>query len=492
MPVRLADATLSSLPAAVARPRYDRARLTPGIVHIGLGNFHRAHQAFYLHRLMQEGLALDWAIIGAGVKDYDRVLRQKLVAQDCLTTLIELDNEDISAEVIGSIIDYVPVEPGNRPLIAQLADPGIRIVSLTVTEGGYFIDPVTGGLATTHPEIRHDIDHPDTPCTAFGALIAALRQRRDAGHPPFTLQSCDNLQGNGTILRQTVAALAAKTDPGLADWITTRCSFPNSMVDRIVPATGTRVQDLARTLGIDDRIPVAHESYCQWVIEDDYGAGRPPYERVGVTLTEDVHNHEMMKIRILNGGHQIIAAPGELLAADTIADCMAHPSIRGLFRHVAIAEIAPHLHPVPDTTPESYIDLIERRLANRNIVDTTRRVAADGATRHAGFLHPILRDALTRDMPFAGLALAEACWARMCAGTREDGTAIEPNDPQWPELNTVALAARTHPPLWLEQGRIYGSLAHHPELVTRFSAWLDLIWNRGVAAALHAYSQSMT
>jgi len=492
MAVRLSNATLKSLPADVAIPRYNRADLTPGIVHIGLGNFHRAHQAWYLHRLMQEGLALDWAIIGAGVKDHDKVQRRKLADQDYLTTLIQLGAEEVSAEVIGSIIDYVPIESNNRPLIARMAEPDIRIVGLTVTEGGYFVDPATGSFAENDPEICHDIEHPDSPCTAFGALVAALRQRRNAGHQPFTLQSSDNLQGNGTILHQTVVSLARRTDPDLADWITAHCTFPSSMVDRIVPATGSRERDLVMALGIDDRVPVTHESFCQWVIEDDFCAGRPDWERVGATVTDDVRSYEMMKIRILNAGHQIIAAPGELLAAATIAECMGHPAIRSFFRRVAAREIAPHLRPVPAMTPQSYIDLIDERFANRNIIDTTRRVAADGATRHAGFLHPILRDALAKDMPFEGLALAEACWARMCAGTREDGTTIEPNGPHWSAMHTVAAAARSHPSLWLEQERIYGSLAHHPGFAARFAQWLDVIWNRGTAVALQSYIGAAT
>ncbi|MCY4258995.1 MAG: mannitol dehydrogenase family protein [Rhodobacteraceae bacterium] len=490
MAVRLSNATLTSLPADVVIPRYDRARLTPGIVHIGLGNFHRAHQAWYLHRLMQEGLAFDWAIVGAGVRDYDRTQRRKLADQDCLTTLIQLDAEGISAEVIGSIIDYVPIESGNRPLIARMADPAIRIVGLTVTEAGYFVDEATGRFAENDPEICHDIEYPDTPRTAFGAIVAALRLRRDAGHRPFTLQSSDNLLNNGAVLRQTVVSLARRADPDLADWIAASCAFPNSMVDRIVPVTGVRERALAASLGIGDLAPVTHETYCQWVIEDNFCAGRPDWERVGATLTSDVRSHEMMKIRILNAGHQIIAAPGELLGAATIADCMASPAIRSFFRKVAAAEIAPHLRPVPGMTPQSYIDLIDARFANRNIIDTTRRVAASGMTRHAGFVHPILRDALAGDMPFAGLTLAEACWARMCAGSREDGTAIEPNDPHWSELNTVANAARANPLLWLKQQHIYGPLASHPGFSACFAQWLQMIWNHGTGFALEAYINS--
>jgi len=207
--IALSTATLPKLPAHIARPTYDRAKLTAGIVHIGLGNFHRAHQAWYLHRLMQAGKAHDWAIIGAGVRAFDETQRAKLAAQDYLTTLIQLDPSGTSAEVIGSMIDYLPVEEGNAPLIRQMADPAIRIVSLTVTESGYFLDPATKHFDPTQADIRHDAAHPETPHTAFGAMIAALKIRRNTGAVPFTCQSCDNLPGNGAILREVVVGLAA-------------------------------------------------------------------------------------------------------------------------------------------------------------------------------------------------------------------------------------------------------------------------------------------
>ena len=487
MPIRLSDAALGKLSNGVVVPRYDRSKLTPGIVHIGLGNFHRAHQAWYLHRLMQEGLAFDWAIIGAGVRAYDRTQRRKLAEQDYLTTLIELDPAGSSAEIVGSMIGYVPVEEGHRPLINQMADPAIRIVELTVTEGGYFIDPVTNGFEAGHADIRHDAENPDCPRTAFGAIVAALRRRRNAGCGPFTLQSCDNLQGNGVILRQTVVSLARLSDPDLADWINAECTFPNSMVDRIVPTTGAKELGLAHGIGIDDAAPVTHEKFCQWVIEDEFCAGRPEWDKVGVTFSDRVHDYETMKIRILNGGHQVISNPGEILSVETIADCMANPLIGSLFRKVASEEIVPHVHPVPGTSPETYVDLIDRRFSNPKIVDTTRRVASDGSARHTGFIMPVLREALADDTPFEGLALAEALWARMCAGTREDGSVIEPNDPFWNQLHGVARSARTVPQAWLGQHQFYGDLAGNTAFAPVFARWLNMIWESGTEVAIRAY-----
>jgi len=488
--VALSDETLSMLPDTIARPSYDRASLTAGIVHIGLGNFHRAHQAWYLHKLMEMGHSHDWAIIGAGVRAGDAAQRDRLAAQNYLTTLIELDPASTRAEVIGSMIDFVPVQEDNASLIAQMAEPSIRIVALTVTEGGYYIEAATNGFDAAHPDMRHDAANPQRPKTAFGAMIAALRQRRAAGHGPFTCMSCDNLQGNGAILRQTVLSLARMSDPDLADWIESSCSFPNSMVDCIVPATGQNELDLARSLGIADAAPVTHENYRQWVIEDDFCAGRPAWEKVGATMTDDVHDFEAMKIRVLNGGHQIIANAGELLSIETIAGCMANDKIRALFDKVARQEILPHLKAVPGMEPEAYVDLIKERFANPRIVDTTRRVAFDGSSRHPGFIMPSIRDGLAAEMSVAGLALVEAIWARMCAGEREDGSTITPNDPFWDQLNAAALAAKTTPQTWLDQRQYFGELGDAPAFSDQFSTWLKMLWQDGLNDTIDSYLQA--
>ncbi|MFG6625707.1 mannitol dehydrogenase family protein [Sulfitobacter sp. 1A12056] len=486
--VDLSNATLGDLD--IAHPSYDRSALTPGIVHIGVGNFHRAHQAWYLHRLMQNGQAHDWAILGAGVRPYDAAMREKLLAQDCLTTLIELDPAQTSAEVVGSMIDYLPIEEGNGALIRAMADPAIRIVGLTVTESGYYIDPVSKGFDAAHADIIHDAAQPETPRTAFGAIVAALRLRRDAGQGPFTGLSCDNLQGNGDILRQAVVSLARMSDPALADWIEANASFPNSMVDCIAPATGAAEIAQAREFGVNDAAPVTHEAFRQWVIEDDFCAGRPDWDQVGATFSDEVHAYEKMKIRILNAGHQVLANVGEVLGIETISGTMAHPAIRAMFHRVQAEEITQTVAPVPGMTPLAYLDLIEQRFSNPRIVDTTRRVAFDGSARHTGFVLPILRDQLAAGRSVSGLALVEALWARMCAGTRENGTEIAANDPIWDELKAVAQTARTRPVAWLEQDRLYGDLAQAEGFRDAFVAWLTLIWDEGAVAAMDAYTQA--
>ncbi len=282
-------------------------------------------------------------------------------------------------------------------------------------------------------------------------------------------------------------SLARLSDPDLAIWIDTNCTFPNSMVDSIVPATGPNELKLVRELGIEDNAPVTHENFRQWVIEDDFCAGRPDWDKVGATFTDLVHDYETMKIRVLNAGHQVIANPGEVLSIETISDCMDHPLINALFRKVEIEEIAPHIKPVPGMEPADYVDLIATRFANSKIVDTTRRVAFDGSSRHTGFLLPILREGLADGTSVNGLALVEAIWARMCEGTREDGSTIEPNDPFWDDLRNVAKAAKTDPGAWLAQKNIYGDLAEQPRFADAFEDWLRKIWADGLTATLETY-----
>ena len=489
----LSDATLEALPSNISVPHYDRSKITPGIVHIGVGNFHRAHLAWYVHRLMQQGRAMDWGIIGAGVRQHDMVMREKLLGQDYLTTLIELDPLGGQAmEVTGSMIDFLPVEAGNKALIQAMADPRIRIVSTTVTEGGYYRMPEANGLDIAHPDIRHDAENPEQPRTAFGAMVAALRLRRDNGVAAFSGLCCDNLQGNGSILRQSVVGLAQLSDQGLADWIDKHCSFPNSMVDCIVPATGAVELRLAKSLGVIDAAPVTHENFRQWVIEDAFctnspDRGRPDWDIVGAEFSDCVHQYETQKIRILNGGHQVIANVAEILGIETISQAMENPVIHAMFRKVQTQEIIPHVVALPNMTPLEYLDLIDSRFSNKAIIDTVRRVAFDGSARHGGFILPLLRDGLNAGHSIDGLALVEAAWARMCEGTRENGSRIQANDPIWETLTERATAARKTPSAWLEMRQIYGDLVLEKRFSSAFEKWLVRIYQDGMEATIRHY-----
>jgi mannitol 2-dehydrogenase len=483
----LSNATLSALPASVAVPTYDRGALRPGIVHIGCGNFHRAHMAVYLDDLFQQGHGHEWAILGAGVREGDARMRDVLAGQDYLSSVIERSPAGVNARVIGAMTGFVPVAVGNAPLIAAMSDPAIKIVSLTVTEGGYYIDPKTGTFGPDHPDIRHDAANPTAPNTVFGAIIAALAARRKAGLTAFTVMCCDNLPHNGHVTRDAVVGLARLSDPALAEWIAQSVAFPNSMVDRITPATGDKERALAQSLGIDDAAPVTCEPFRQWVMEDNFPTGRPPLEKVGVTFTDRVDSFETMKIRILNGGHAIIAYPSGLLDIHYVHDAMADPLIGAFLDRILEREVLPIVPPVPGVVLADYKALIIDRFSNPEVADTIRRLCLDGSNRQPKFIIPSIRDAIAKNGNMQGLILLSALWCRYCFGTSESGAAIEPNDPNWDRLQSQAELARKDPRAWLEMAEIYGDLGQNTDLSEQFSKALAAVWAKGTRGAIADY-----
>ncbi|MCW1933853.1 mannitol dehydrogenase family protein [Pararhodobacter zhoushanensis] len=489
MTVPLSQATLTTLPESVAAPGYDRAALTPGILHFGVGNFHRAHQAMYLDRLFAQGQSLDWALVGAGVFEGEKKGRAVLQAQDWLTTLVEQEADHSTARVLGSMIDYL--EPADAPaIIARMAQADIRIVSLTITEGGYFLD-AQDRFDPTHPAIVADAASPEAPKTAFGMMIAALKARRAAGIPPFTVMCCDNIPHNGVVTKNALCGLARLSDPAFADWIADNVAFPNAMVDRITPATGDRERAiLAQDFGVTDGWPVFCEGFTQWVLEDNFPLGRPKLEAVGAQFVDDVAPFELMKLRILNGGHAVIAYPAGLMDIHFVHEAMEHPLIRAFLRKIEETEIMPQVPPVPDTDLPAYVALIERRFSNPKIGDTVRRLCLDGSNRQPKFIIPTLRDALKNGGAYSGLALECALWARYCAGVTDTGVPIDPNDPNWDRLVPVAQQARRRPQAWLEQDAIYGDLAGHAGFAAQFAHWLHMLWQDGTAKTLIRYVET--
>ncbi|MDF0597336.1 mannitol dehydrogenase family protein [Psychromarinibacter halotolerans] len=486
MSVKLSLANLDALPANVGRPGYARADLSAGILHFGVGNFHRAHQAMYLDTLMSAGKARDWALVGAGVFEGEKKGRAVLQAQDWLTTLVEQEADRSEARVLGSMIDFI--KPADAPaIIARMAQDDIRIVSMTITEGGYFLDS-SDRFDPTHPAMVADAANPGTPVTVFGMILEGLRARRDAGLPPFTVMCCDNIPHNGVVTRNTLTGLARMSDPAFADWIVANVSFPNAMVDRITPATTDRERKiLADDFGVQDGWPVFCEGFTQWVLEDDFPLGRPPFEDAGVQFVPDVAPFELMKLRILNGGHATIAYPAGLMDIHFVHEAMENDLVRAFLRKLEETEIMPNVPPVPDTDLNDYFDLIERRFSNPKIGDTVRRLCLDGSNRQPKFIVPTLRDALKGDGPVEGLALESALWCRYCAGTTDSGAVIEPNDPNWDALVPVALAARERPQAWLEQKAIYGDLGDDARFAEPFARWLGMLWDKGTAATLRTY-----
>ena len=487
MTTKLSIATLGEVSRTAAVPSYRAVDLTGGIVHFGVGNFHRAHQAVYLDELFNLGGDRDWALIGAGVRPTDAEMREKLKAQDWLTTVVEQEAAHSTARVTASMIDFLP--PGDAiAIIDKLADPAIRIVSLTITEGGYYIDPATQAFNHHHPDIAYDAEHFDAPKTVFGIILAGLKRRRDVGIPPFTVMSCDNIPGNGHVTQNAIIGLATLIYPELAHWVKQNVAFPNGMVDRITPATSDRERKLlADDFGIEDNWPVFCENFKQWVIEDRFPAGRPALEKVGVQFVPDVAPFELMKIRILNGGHATIAYPAALMDIHFVHEAMENELVRRFLDKVEHDEIIPIVPPVPATDLEEYYRLIERRFANPKIGDTITRLCLDGSNRQPKFILPSARDRLRQNGGVTGLALVSALWCRYCYGETDSGKPIAPNDESWDRLKAQSTRARDNPRVWLEMGDIFGELAQNVTYVTAFTTALDALWKEGTQATLTRY-----
>jgi len=487
MRIELSCANLPAIAAHVQVPAYSRAALTAGILHIGVGNFHRAHQAVYLDDLFNLGESLDWALVGAGVRSADAAMRRDLVAQDLLTTVVEQEANDTRARVTAAMIDFL--DPGDpAATLGRLCDPAIRIVSLTLTEGGYCIDPATQRFDAGHPDIVADAADIEHPTGAFGMIVAALIRRRAARVAPFTVLSCDNLQGNGDVTENAVAGLAARVDPALEPWVREHVAFPNSMVDRITPATTDRERALLEdAYGIVDARPVFCEAYRQWVIEDRFPGGRPAFEKVGAQFVADVRPFELMKIRILNGGHAAIAYPAALLDIHFVHEAMQEPLVSAFLSRLLDTEIIPVVPPVADTDFAAYKALVARRFANPKIGDTIRRLCLDGSNRQPKFIVPSIADRVRAGLDVDGLALVSALWCRYCFGETDSGAPIAANDDAWPRLQALAAKARADPRAWLDMRDVYGTLGTHDRFEHAFSRALEGVWRDGTRATLAAY-----
>ncbi|MGF0336055.1 mannitol dehydrogenase family protein [Ectopseudomonas toyotomiensis] len=423
---------LSRLGGAVALPSYTPEMIRTGIAHFGVGGFHRAHQAVYTDALMNQGLALDWGICGVGVRSEDRVMRDALASQDYLYTLVELGDEpDLPVRVIGAITNMLLAEESPQALIDKLADPGIRIVSLTITEGGYCIDDSTGEFLAELPAIQHDLRHPESPQSVFGFLCAALAKRRAAGIPAFTLMSCDNLPHNGDVTRKALLAFAHLADHELATWIDHHVSFPNAMVDRITPMTSAaHRQQLAEQHGVDDAWPVVCEPFVQWVLEDKFVSGRPAWEEVGVQFTDDVTPYEEMKIKLLNGSHLALTYLGFLKGYRFVHETLNDPLLRRYVRAFMDLDVTPQLAPVPGIDLSTYKDTLIERFSNQAIADQLERVCSDGSSKFPKFIVPTLNRLIEDGRPLERVALVVAAWALYLKGVDENGTRYRIPDPR--------------------------------------------------------------
>ncbi len=482
----LNEKALPALAKKLPIPSYDRPAVRTGIVHFGVGGFHRSHEAMYIDRLLNFGGSKDWGICGVGVLPSDARMRDVLKAQDGLYTLVLKSPEgEEEARIIGSITEYLFAPDDPTAVIRKLADPGTRIVSLSVTEGGYSINDSTGEFEPRAVDVVHDLKSSTDPRSVFGFITMALAVRREQGIPPFTVMSCDNIQGNGKVARKALVSFARLKDPALAEWIRDNVAFPNSMVDRITPVT-TEADRAAVTeaYGYTDAWPVVAEPFEQWVLEDNFPAGRPPLEHVGVQIVDDVEPYELMKLRLLNASHQVMSYLGYLAGHRYVHEVCTDPVfaefIRGFMEH----EATPTLQPVPGIDLDAYRNELIHRFSNPAIRDTLARQMVDASERIPKFVLPVVREQLELAGPLDRAALVIAAWARALEGTDEQGEPLEITDRRLDELRAAVRADRNDPGAFLNLSEVFGDLGQNDRFVAAYRQARDSLQRSGAHAAV--------
>jgi mannitol-1-phosphate/altronate dehydrogenase len=441
----LNEGTLASLPSHVTTPAYNRAQLKAGIAHFGVGNFHRAHQAYYIDRCLALPNQQDWGIVGIGLSGGERGRKKadQFRSQDCLYSLtVAPAKGDTSVRVIGAQLDYLLAPEQPAEVLQLLTDPALRIVTLTITEGGYHVDPGSGTFVTDHADVAHDLTGNDTPRTVFGFVTEALARRRSAGTKPFTVVSCDNLRHNGEVARAAFVGFASALDQDLGAWIDSNVTFPNSLVDRITPSVSA--DDAARLnagSGLADQIPVVAEDFSQWVIEDRFAGPRPRWEQVGAELVADVTPYETAKLRMLNGAHSALAYMGLERGHTYVHEAIADPALRAPIERLLRAEAATSFTPAPGQDLAAYADALLARFANPALEHRLIQIAMDGSQKIPQRWLATLADNDRTGRESATLRAALAAWLRHVRGD---------NSARWGPVDdplAPALAAR-----WREAG----------------------------------------
>jgi mannitol 2-dehydrogenase len=484
-PQPLSARTLGYWRGRLPAPAYDRDLITPGVVHVGVGHFHRAHMAMYHDQLMNEGVALDWGICGVGVLPADRRMRHALDAQDGLYTLVVAPSDGAYApRVIGSIAAYLLAPDDPEAVIEKMASESTRIVSLTITEGGYNISDVTGEFDETNPDVVADLRPGAVPRTTFGLITEALERRRRRGLVPFTILSCDNLQGNGGLCQRVFTTFARLRDARLGDWVERVVSFPDSMVDRITPTTTDADRaEIRERFGIEDQWPVICEPFAQWVIQDQFPAGRPPYERAGVQLVSEVEPYELMKLRLLNGSHQALCYFAYLCGYRLVHEAARDPLFRAFLLGYMEDEAAPTLPPVTGVDLDSYQHTLIDRFSNPHIRDTITRLCAQSSDRIPKWLLPVVRDQLAAGREIRRSAAVVASWARYAEGIDEAGQPIEVVDRFADQLTQLA---RRHGDAFISNRQLFGDLAENERFAAAYQSALASLHERGARATLES------
>ncbi len=485
--------TLPELGDGLPVPTYDRDRVRTGIVHFGVGGFHRAHQAMYVDALMNQGKAMDWGITGVGVLPQDRHMHQVMTAQDCLYTLVvKHPDGTLEPRVVGSIVEYLFAPDDPETVLGRLVDPATRIVSLTITEGGYHVNQVTGDFDADDPQIQADLASGALPTTTFGFVTEALARRRAAGTEPFVVMSCDNIQGNGEVAHRMVTAFARLKDPGLADWLDEQVAFPNSMVDRITPVTTDADRALlAEQFDVQDAWPVVCEPFTQWVLEDRFPQGRPPWEEVGVQVVPDVEPYELMKLRLLNASHQALCYLGYLSGYRFAHEVCVDPLFVEFLLGYMDEEGTPSLAPVPGVDLDDYKRQLIERFANPEIRDTLTRLCAESSDRIPKWLLPVVRHQLSTGGQVRRSALVVASWARYAEGVDEAGEPIDVVDRRRDEVMARARRYPEDPLAFLEDRDLFGDLRDDERFATVYAEALDALHRWGARATLESWVEGL-
>jgi mannitol 2-dehydrogenase len=488
MAIPLSARTLASVADRMPTPRYDRGRVSTAVVHFGVGGFHRAHQAMYHDRLMSQGRALDWGICGVGVMAADLRMKEALDAQDGLYTLIVKHSDGTyQPSVIGSIVEYLFAPDDPEAVIEKMAAESTRVVSLTVTEGGYNLDHVTGEFDAANPQVVDDLRPGAPPRTTFGFVTEALRRRQERALPAFTVMSCDNLQGNGHLAGRVFTAFARLRDPQLADWIEREVRFPNSMVDRITPVTTDADRSMVgERFGIEDRWPVVCEPFTQWVLEDSFSVGRPPYQDAGVQVVDNVVPYELMKLRLLNAGHQALGYFGHLCGYQLVHEAAQDPLFRRFLLGYMNEEATPTLAPVPGVDLDDYKHTLIARFSNPEVRDTIARLCAESSDRIPKWLLPVIREQLARGGEIRRSAAVVASWARYAEGVDEQGRPIEVVDRLRDSLMQIARRNRDDPDAFVANRAVFGDLVDDKRFVSAYRSALTSLHERGARATLES------
>jgi len=481
----LSQATISSLPANVHKGDYDRTKLKHGIVHIGVGAFHRAHQAIYLDRVLEKTKSTEWGLVGVGLLPFDAPMRDAMKAQDNLYTVNELNAAgERHTRLVQAMVDYI-YAPGNfEALLQKLSEPNVRIVSLTITEGGYLMDN-RGQFQLKHPSIVTDLSSPKLPQTAIGIIVEALSRRREAGTPAFTVMSCDNLRHNGDQARKAVLAYAGARDAELAAWIEKNVTFPNGMVDRITPATNPQLRDeLNAKSGVNDMAPVVSEDFIQWVLEDKFTNGRPDWAVGGVTVTDNVTPYEEAKIRLLNGSHQMLSYPSFLAGLRRVDIALKDPLFYNFIKNFLNEDSGPWLSDIPGMELGSYKNKLLERFGNEAIGDQLARLCLDGGSKIPGFLLPTIQANLKKYGRCPRLAFLLASYNHYIHTDKDDnGDAYELKEPNAMALLQPIISS-SDPLTFLKNTDLVGDAAEFPEFVKEYLAYGESIKKDGARKTL--------